>query len=140
MSNDTAATLHRARCAPIASQWIALLGTYVLALVGSTGLLADTAVAQEVIPDFYREPGLYPNRDYANQSFAEHIDPFTGALQLHYVDLELPGNGHFDLKVTRSYNSASIDRSPQGGGSSPTAWVAHRAVPSHIRLDGPVAT
>ena len=72
------------------------------------GLVLD-ASAQEVIPDFYREPGLYPTRSYVNQNFNEHIDPFTGALQHHYVDVFLPGNGGFDLKVVRSYNSASID-------------------------------
>jgi hypothetical protein len=67
------------------------------------------AMAQEVIPDFYRDPGLNPNRSYVNQSFNEHIDPFTGSLQQHYVDLHIPGNGGFDLKVVRSYNSASVD-------------------------------
>lgn len=72
-------------------------------------LLVGQANAQEVIPDFYRDPGLNPNRSYVNQSFNEHIDPFTGALQLHYVDLHIPGNGGFDLKVVRSYNSASVD-------------------------------
>lgn len=72
-------------------------------------LSAPVVFAQEVIPDFYREPGLQPNRDYINQSFAEHIDPFTGSLQLHYVDLHLPGNGSFDLKVIRSYNSSTVD-------------------------------
>jgi hypothetical protein len=72
-------------------------------------VFAGHASAQEVIPDFYRGPGLNPNRDYVNQSFNEHIDPFTGALQQHYVDLHNPGNGGFDLKVVRSYNSASVD-------------------------------
>jgi hypothetical protein len=67
------------------------------------------AVAQEVIPDFYRDPGLYPNRSYVNQSYDEYIDPFTGSLEQHYVDLHLPGNGGFDLNVVRSYNSTSID-------------------------------
>ena len=70
---------------------------------------ARHTLGQEVIPDFYREPGLQPTRDYVSQHFSEHIDPFTGALQLHYVDLFLPGNGGFDLRVVRSYNSASVD-------------------------------
>ena len=70
---------------------------------------AAPVLAQEVIPDFYKDPGLHPNRSYVNQSFGEHIDPFTGALQLHYVDLHLPGNGGFDLEVVRSYNSASVN-------------------------------
>lgn len=72
-------------------------------------LLPFRLLAQEVIPDFYREPGLNPNRSYVNQSFNEHIDPFSGVLQQHYVDLHIPGNGGFDLKVIRSYNSAAVD-------------------------------
>lgn len=78
-----------------------------LSLVGWITL--GSAVAQEVLPDFYQEPGLFPNRDYVNQHVTEYVDPFSGALQLHSVDLYLPGNGGFDLEVVRSYNSASID-------------------------------
>ena len=63
------------------------------------------AHALEPIPGFYQEPGLSPNRDYVNQQMHEHIDPFTGKLQLHYVDLFVPGNGGLDIKVQRSYNS-----------------------------------
>jgi YD repeat-containing protein len=66
-------------------------------------------LAQDAVPNFYKEPGLNPNRDFVNQSNNEHIDPFTGALQRHYVDLHIPGNGGFDLKVIRSYNSASVE-------------------------------
>lgn len=65
--------------------------------------------AQEVIPDFYKDPGLYPNREYLNQNFSENIDPFSGSLQHQYVDLHSPGNGGFDLKVIRSYNSSSVE-------------------------------
>lgn len=63
----------------------------------------------DVTPDFYKEPGKNPNRDYVNQNFNEYIDPFSGALQLHYIDIRIPGNGGFDLKVARSYNSNSIN-------------------------------
>lgn len=70
---------------------------------------AAAAVAQEVLPDFYKEPGISPNRSYVNQSFNEYIDPFSGSLQLHYADIHIPGNGGFDLSVSRSYNSASVD-------------------------------
>lgn len=63
----------------------------------------------EVIPDFYKEPGINPNREYTNEHLGEHIDPFTGSLQLQFVDLVLPGNGGFDLKVQRSYSSNSIN-------------------------------
>jgi YD repeat-containing protein len=86
-----------------ASVWLARLVGFLPAVV------AMAAAAQEIIPDFYRDPGVYPNRSYVNQSFNEHIDPFTGSLQQHYVDLYLPGNGGFDLKIVRSYNSSSVD-------------------------------
>lgn len=88
---------------------------------------AINATAQEVIPDFYRNPGLYPNRSYVNQNFNEHIDPFTGALQHHYVDISIPGNGNFDLKVVRSYNSASVDTANPANYESLTGlgWSIH---------------
>lgn len=84
-----------------------LICTVLLTFVCSAA--AKEATGDEIIPDFYKDPGLYPNRDYINQHANEHIDPFTGALQYHYVDLHIPGNGGFDLKVIRSYNSSSID-------------------------------
>lgn len=65
--------------------------------------------AQESIPDFYKEPGIQPNRSFVNQSQNEFVDPFTGALQRHYVDLRIPGNGGMDLVIARSYNSSSVD-------------------------------
>lgn len=83
-------------------QAIRYLGVVLLAV-------AAAASAQEVIPDFYREPGIQPNRDFVNQSNQESIDPFTGSLQRHYVDIRLPGNGGLDLKVIRSYNSSNVD-------------------------------
>ncbi|RQP24790.1 Ig-like domain repeat protein [Piscinibacter terrae] len=85
----------------------ASVASIVLAVAGL--FLPGALMAQEVIPDFYKDPGLNPNRGYVNQSFNEHVDPFTGALQLHYVDVHVPGNGGFDLSVTRSYNSVTFD-------------------------------
>ena len=70
---------------------------------------AHHSFSQEVIPDLYKDPGIYLNRDYINQNVSENIDPFTGSLQRQYVDLHLPGNGGFDLKVIRSYNSSSVE-------------------------------
>ena len=89
--------------------------------------LAGAASAQEVIPDFYKGPGLDPNRGYVNQSFSEHIDPFNGSLQLHYVDINLPGNGGFDIQVARSYNSASVNESNPNVffGSAGVGWSVH---------------
>src|SRR5689334_17988900 len=68
---------------------------------------AHAASADEPIPSFYEEAGKSPNRDYANQHPREHIDPFTGKLQWNYVDLFIPGNGGFDVRVQRSYASQS---------------------------------
>ena len=52
----------------------------------------------------YDEPGFSSGRDYVNQNFAEHIDPFSGNLEFHFTDLVIAGNGGFDLKIQRSYN------------------------------------
>jgi YD repeat-containing protein len=75
------------------------------------------------IPSFYQEAGISPNRDYENQHAQEHIDPFTGKLQWHYIDLFIPGNGGFDLKVQRSYSSlgdSPPEVTPFGAG-----WTVH---------------
>jgi hypothetical protein len=66
----------------------------------------------------YDEPGLYPGREYVHQNFGEQIDPFNGNLELHYVDVFIPGNGGLDLRVQRTYNSnlASDVTSPFGNG------------------------
>lgn len=69
-----------------------------------TGACA-TALASNPIPGHYQEPGLSPNRDYIDQHVTEKIDPFTGKLQIHSVDLFFPGNGGLDIKVQRSYSS-----------------------------------
>lgn len=73
--------------------------------ISLVSLLARADGAAEPIPSYYQEAGKSPNRDYVNQHPSEHIDTFTGKLQWHYVDLFIPGNGGFDLKVQRSYSS-----------------------------------
>ena len=100
--------------------WMAIFGCVAASM-------ASPAVAQEVIPDFYKGAGLDPNRSYVNQNFSEHIDPFNGSLQLHYVDINLPGNGGFDLQVTRSYNSAQVNESNPNAffGSAGVGWTVH---------------
>jgi YD repeat-containing protein len=86
-----------------------MIPTYLLRwrrIAACVGLLSlNAAYALEPIPSFYQEPGISRNRDYINQQLNEHIDPFTGKLQLHYVDLFISGNGGMDIKVQRSYNS-----------------------------------
>src|SRR6059036_1609513 len=39
------------------------------------------------------------------QQVQESVDPFTGNLSLLHTDVVVPGNGGFDLKIQRSYNS-----------------------------------
>jgi RHS repeat-associated protein len=75
----------------------------------AAGLVALGALAQEALPDFYKDPGINPNRDYVNQHVTEHVDPFTGSLQIHSTDVFIPGTGGFDLKVVRSYNSNRVN-------------------------------
>lgn len=97
-------------------------------LIGaSLVVMASATSAQEVIPDFLKDPGLSPNKSYVNQRFNEFIDPFNGALQLHYVDVFYPGNGGFDLKVTRSYNSTSVDslNPTRGRFDAGIGWTVH---------------
>jgi YD repeat-containing protein len=110
-------------------RWLSVWGVATKRLL--TGVLFASAAswiqAQEVIPDFYKGPGIDPNRSYVNQSFAEHIDPFTGSLQLHYVDIHLPGNGGFDLSVVRSYSSAGVPylNPAQYQGLAGVGWTIH---------------
>jgi RHS repeat-associated protein len=91
--------------------------------------LALPVQAQEIIPDFYKEPGLYPNRDYVNQHVHEHIDPFSGGLQLHFTDVFIPGPGGFDLKVVRGFSSHRINPANPAA-NAPSAimglgWTVH---------------
>lgn len=87
----------------------------------------NLANAQESIPDFYKEPGLQPNRSFVNQSQNEFVDPFTGSLQRHYVDLKVPGNGGMDLAIVRSYNSSSVDQANPTQPRTPIGlgWTLH---------------
>jgi RHS repeat-associated protein len=100
---------------------------------GAVGIVAALfcvgTLAQESLPDFYKEPGIYPNRDYVNQHVTENVDPFTGSLQIHSTDVFLPGSGGFSLKVTRSFNSNRINPlSPTDFSTSTLAglgWTVH---------------
>lgn len=87
-----------------------LISYRVRAVAGALALLSSiSAFAQtpnlDPIPSYYQDPGLSKNRDYINQGSGERIDPFTGKLQFHTVDLFVPGNGGLDIKVQRSYSS-----------------------------------
>jgi YD repeat-containing protein len=90
-------------------------------------LLSFAALSQGVT--HYQEPGIAAGREYVKQHFAERIDPFSGNLSLQFVDLVIPGNGGFDLKVQRSYNAnaAGEIKSPFGRG-----WQIHFGRVTHL--------
>jgi YD repeat-containing protein len=77
------------------------------AVIGLTTAIARADGLDEPIPSFYQEPGAASNRDPLVQHPNERVDPFTGKLQWHYVDLFVPGNGGLDIKVQRSYSSVN---------------------------------
>ena len=65
------------------------------------------ALAGGQLPGDYQDTGINPFRATINDTLDEHIDPFTGRLQLHHTDAVFKGNGGFDLALQRSYNSPS---------------------------------
>ena len=99
------------------------------------GVLSNysNAFAEDVplIPDYYNEAGISDTRQDESSYSNEFIDPFTGSLQWHNTDLSIPGNGGFDLKLLRSYNSALITPSDNlgsfNGGNQPVGvgWQMH---------------
>src|SRR5882672_5114158 len=93
-------------------------------LVSAVGIPQPSSAQTDPDQGYYKEPGIYPTRDYINQNASEHVDPFTGRLQLHYVDLFIPGNGGLNLEIRRSYtsvdDSATFEPSPFGVG-----WTMH---------------
>ena len=81
---------------------------FVVQLFFSLFLILSSGLSFAAMPDFYDEPGLNPFRDSSSQQEYEHVDPFSGKLQLHHTDIFIPGNGGLDLKVQRSYSSSNF--------------------------------
>ncbi len=78
----------------------------------------------EEIRDYYSEPGLNPFKDALNQSLNEHIDPFSGTLQLKYTDISVPGNGGMDININRVYVSLQETSLPLLGING-VGWTMH---------------
>lgn len=99
------------------------------AMLANSGWVRAEDVA--IMPDYYNEAGISDTRQEDSAHFNEKIDPFTGSVQWHHVDLAIPGNGGFDLKLIRSYNSSLITPSDQigsfNGGNRPygVGWQMH---------------
>ena len=68
-------------------------------------LIALSVVAEDERRDFYAEPGNQPFASTAGQDGIENIDPFSGNIQLSYVDIRIPGRGGLDINITRTYNT-----------------------------------
>lgn len=66
--------------------------------------VSGVAAAEDEQRDFYSEPGTNPFASGAGQDSTETIDPFSGNIQLTYVDMLIPGRGGLDIKITRAYN------------------------------------
>ncbi len=75
--------------------------------LGVSCAVASSVWAGPPLPGFYQDPGLPSHRATVNHNLDEHIDPFTGMLQIQTVDDTIPGNGGFDLSLRRSYNNPS---------------------------------
>ncbi|MBB6521749.1 RHS repeat protein [Pseudoteredinibacter isoporae] len=80
-----------------------------------TGILLATLVAlcpqlsqSNPIPDYYSAPGKSQDRSEAVTQM-ERIDPFSGSLNLSYVDIHLPGSNGFDININRIYRSLAGD-------------------------------
>ncbi|MBU6951602.1 PQQ-binding-like beta-propeller repeat protein [Hahella sp. HN01] len=91
--------------------------------LGLASTLAQPLQAEE-IRDYYSEPGLNPFQSTINQSFNEHIDPFSGGLSLKYTDVFLPGNGGMDVRINRIYNSIQTNAYPIQSQSG-FGWTMH---------------
>jgi len=86
-------------------------------------LLACSVMAAENFRDYYAEPGIQPFKESINQNISEHIDPFSGSLQLKYTDLVVPGNGGMDIRVNRIYNS--LQDKLEYRGVNGVGWTMH---------------
>ena len=95
-----------------------ILFIIILAAVCLIHLISPSYAAESTSSqvDLLNPSGLSTTREYEGAISPEYIDRFTGRVQLHHVDLELPGNGGFDLKVERAYNFTQYRGEPDGLG------------------------
>ncbi|MBI4228790.1 MAG: hypothetical protein HY693_03605, partial [Deltaproteobacteria bacterium] len=108
------------------------LSKFIFALLAfSVFLGTDNSFA---IGENYDELGFKKNKTYLKFSPQEYVNIFSGNLLLTNTDIILPGNGGFDLKIQRTYNSklfaafTSIDNPTISGltlGSLGLGWDVH---------------
>ena len=101
-------------------------GIFLSVLIHETFFLGFSGVAAASPADI--EPGFSLYREQASQDGIESIDPYTGMLKVHHLDLFLPGNGGLDIKVMRTYDSANVVLLGVGSSPLPTmgyGWTFH---------------
>ena len=72
---------------------------FIRAITLALFVITPLAFSEDEMRDFYAEPGMNPFRTSAGQDVTENIDPFSGNVQLSYVDLSIPGNGGLDINI-----------------------------------------
>ncbi len=77
---------------------------FIRAITFGLFVFTPQAFSEDEMRDFYAEPGMNPFKTSAGQDVTENIDPFSGNVQLSYVDLSIPGNGGLDINIARYYN------------------------------------
>ena len=59
----------------------------------------------QVVPDFYNTPKVIESTSNVMGDADISVDPHSGTLTIAHTDLYVPGDGGFDLKLTRYYHS-----------------------------------
>ncbi|MCB2215199.1 MAG: hypothetical protein KQH59_03975 [Desulfobulbaceae bacterium] len=68
------------------------------------------------------DPGQLTFREAIADTSDEHIDPYTGQLDLTYTDLYLPGDGGLDLRIMRTYKSSRVTNTAMVDGKLGYGW------------------
>ncbi|HNG60094.1 MAG TPA: DUF6531 domain-containing protein, partial [Cellvibrionaceae bacterium] len=76
-------------------------------------LSAQLSLAESSLRDFDIEVGGRRAVDYETSQSGEHIDTYTGAIQLTNTDLHIPGNHGMDISIKRVYNSIQPRQFPE---------------------------
>lgn len=79
------------------------------------GLIAGFCTSAEgsAVRDFDIETGRLSSNEFESKSFNEAISTYNGAITWRHTDVNIPGNGGFDLNVTRVYNSVQPRQYPK---------------------------
>lgn len=68
-------------------------------------LLSAITTFANSLPDYYNEPGYSTKHGFQVGENGETIDPFSGKIKFHHVDMYVPTNGGLDIVINRTYSS-----------------------------------